>query len=102
PQAIRAFATRNAVRLTHERFSADVDGLVLQIRRRLEEVKNAAQMQEDARPILIKQQEENIGGGLHPCGETRNYGQVAITAWKACWVAGPRGGKLASNSAGGR
>jgi hypothetical protein len=40
--------------------------------------------------------------GLHPCGETRNYGQVATTAATDCCGAVDRGGKFASNSAGGR
>jgi hypothetical protein len=37
PEAIRPLATRNAVRLTHERFRADVQGLVKALERALDE-----------------------------------------------------------------
>jgi formylglycine-generating enzyme required for sulfatase activity len=38
PEAIRPLARRNAVRLTHERFRADVQGLINALQRALEEV----------------------------------------------------------------
>src|SRR5262245_28003345 len=38
PEAIRALARRNAVRLSHERFRADAQGLIKALQRALEEV----------------------------------------------------------------
>jgi formylglycine-generating enzyme required for sulfatase activity len=48
PEAIRPLARRNAVRLTHERFRADAQGLVKAIQQALEEASALRQAQVDA------------------------------------------------------
>jgi TIR domain/Protein of unknown function (DUF4231)/SMODS and SLOG-associating 2TM effector domain 1 len=45
PEAIRPLAQRNAVRLTHERFRADAEGLIKALRRALEEAEALRQTQ---------------------------------------------------------
>jgi hypothetical protein len=40
--------------------------------------------------------------GLHPCGETQNWGQAGLIAICNRGIADRDGGKFASNSAGGR
>jgi hypothetical protein len=48
PEAIRQLARRNAVRLTHERFKSDTQGLIKDIRQALREVSAVRRAQEDA------------------------------------------------------
>ena len=48
PESLRPLARRNAVRLTHEQFHADVQGLIKAIQQALEEVKARQQTQEEA------------------------------------------------------
>lgn len=48
PEAIRALAKRNAVRLTHERFRADAQGLIKALQRALEDVEALRQAHAEA------------------------------------------------------
>lgn len=58
PEAIRALARRNAVRLTHERFRADIEGLVKALRRSLDEVEATRQARSEAlRGAAIEEQQ---------------------------------------------
>src|SRR6516225_6207457 len=50
PEAIRPLARRNAVRLTHERFRADVQGLIKALQQALEEVDAFRRTQAEAAP----------------------------------------------------
>jgi hypothetical protein len=57
PEALRPLARRNAVRLTHERFRADVQGLIKALQQSLGEIE--AQRQAEAEALRRAQAEEN-------------------------------------------
>jgi hypothetical protein len=76
PEAIRPLARRNAVRLTHDRFRADVQGLIKALQRALEEVNAAA----DRRAALEQEQAA--------AKEARERSRRETEAWAAASSAG--------------
>lgn len=60
PEALRPLARRNAVRLTHERFRADVQGLVKALERSLEEVAAVHRSQAEAEAARRAEDERQL------------------------------------------
>ena len=59
PESLRPLARRNAVRLTHERFKADVNGLVKQLEKALQDVE--AVRQAEAKGRDLEESDESSG-----------------------------------------
>jgi hypothetical protein len=78
PEAIRPLATRNAVRLTHERFRADTQGLVKALRQTFEEAD--ALRQADVEAGRHGQAEEERKRAEHAANERANAHGAAMAS----------------------
>jgi len=78
PEAIRPLATRNAVRLTHERFRADTQGLVKALQQTFEEAD--ALRQADVEAARHGQGEEERRRAEHAANERANAHRAAMAS----------------------
>ncbi len=78
PEAIRPLATRNAVRLTHERFRADTQGLVKALQQSLEEIDALRQAQVEA--ARREQAEEERKQAEHAANERAKARRAAMAS----------------------
>jgi hypothetical protein len=78
PEAIRPLATRNAVRLTHERFRADTQGLIKALQQTLEEIDVLRQAQAEA--ARREQAEEESKRAEHAANERAKAQRAAMAS----------------------